>query len=116
MKDGKALIDVLFDSEGPCESLGSEIGKMVDEKQKVYGDSYSRSGEIMRILYPNGIPVEQYDDALAVIRVIDKLFRIATDKDALGESPWRDIAGYGILGSRKGTYGWTKPKVQKGDY
>jgi hypothetical protein len=34
---------------------------------------------------------------LAIIRVIDKLFRIATAKKALGESPWNDIAGYGIL-------------------
>jgi len=30
---------------------------------------------------------------------VDKLFRIATDKDALGESTYRDIAGYGILGA-----------------
>jgi len=35
---------------------------------------------------------------LAMIRVIDKLFRIATKKDAFGESPWRDICGYSILG------------------
>jgi hypothetical protein len=35
---------------------------------------------------------------LAITRVIDKLFRIATKKDAFGESPWRDICGYAILG------------------
>ena len=35
---------------------------------------------------------------LAVVRIVDKLFRIATDKDAFGESPFKDIAGYGILG------------------
>jgi hypothetical protein len=29
---------------------------------------------------------------------IGKLFRIATKKDAFGESPFKDIAGYGILG------------------
>ncbi|MBW2598588.1 MAG: hypothetical protein JRC60_00445 [Deltaproteobacteria bacterium] len=39
---------------------------------------------------------------MAVTRIIDKLFRIATDKDALGESPYHDIAGYGILGAMKG--------------
>ena len=33
-----------------------------------------------------------------MVRVIDKMFRIATDKDAFGESPWRDICGYAILG------------------
>ena len=35
---------------------------------------------------------------LAMTRIIDKLFRIATHKDAFGESPFKDIAGYGILG------------------
>ena len=51
----------------------------------------------MEILYPNGISKDKYKDSLAMIRVIDKLFRIATDKDAFGESPWRDIVGYALL-------------------
>ncbi len=87
------------------ESLGKKIGVLVDEKQKVYGDSFGRSGEIMKVLYPDGIKVEDYGDALAVIRIIDKLFRIATDKDALGESPFLDIAGYGLLGAGHGLIG-----------
>lgn len=36
---------------------------------------------------------------LITVRIFDKLKRIATDRDALGESPYRDIAGYGILGA-----------------
>ena len=31
---------------------------------------------------------------LAITRVVDKLFRIANRKDAFGENPWQDIAGY----------------------
>lgn len=81
------------------QELGRRIGALVEEKQKAYGDSFGRSGEIMKVLYPDGIKVEDYGDALAVIRIVDKLFRIATDKDALGESPFMDIAGYGILGA-----------------
>ena len=42
---------------------------------------------------------EQYGDMLAITRIIDKLFRVATKKDAFGESPFKDIAGYGILGA-----------------
>jgi hypothetical protein len=52
----------------------------------------------LSVLYPSGIKPEQYTDALAIIRVIDKLFRIANNKDAFSESPWRDIAGYALLG------------------
>ena len=52
----------------------------------------------MEVLYPTGVQPHQYRDMLAVIRVIDKLFRLATRKDAFGESPWNDIAGYALLG------------------
>lgn len=78
--------------------IGREIGEMVQRKNEAYGDSFGRSGEVLRILFPKGIPIERYVDALTIVRVVDKLFRIATAKDAFGESPWKDVAGYGILG------------------
>lgn len=80
------------------KQIGEEIGSLVDEKNVAYGSSFAESYKILSVLYPNGIKPEQYTDALAIIRVIDKLFRLATKKDAFGESPWRDIAGYAILG------------------
>jgi len=81
--------------------LGESVGALVDEKQRAYGDSFGKSGQVLRILYPDGIRPEQLDDALAITRITDKLFRIATDRDALGESPWRDIAGYALLATRR---------------
>ena len=77
--------------------IAKSVAQLVVEKQEAYGDSFGRSGKVMEILYPNGIPVDKYDDALAVIRVIDKLFRVATDESAFGENPWRDIMGYALL-------------------
>src|SRR5690606_25963644 len=44
------------------EELGKEIGSLVDRKQKQYGDSYGKSGEILRVLYPNGVKPEEYGD------------------------------------------------------
>ena len=79
------------------EALGSSIGRLVEEKQKAYGDSFGKSGGVLRILYPDGIRPEQYDDALAITRILDKLFRTANHRDAFGESPGRDIVGYGLL-------------------
>ena len=81
--------------------LGERIGNTVEEKQKCYGDSFGKSGQVMRSLYPDGIPLEKLNDALTVVRVVDKLFRIATDRDALGESPWDDICGYSLLASMR---------------
>lgn len=79
------------------EKLGSEIGKLITNKQAAYGDSFHKSGEVMKQLYPNGIPVSNYVDVLAIVRIIDKLFRLATDPNWGGESPWGDIAGYSLL-------------------
>ena len=59
----------------------------------------------MAVLYPGGVKVHQYDDMLLTVRVLDKLSRIsqrgADHKDLGGESPWKDVAGYGILGAAK---------------
>lgn len=80
------------------EQIGADLGKLVAEKNKAYGDSFHKSADFLKMLYPDGVKPEQYADMLALIRVFDKQMRIATAKDALGESPWRDIAGYGVLG------------------
>ena len=77
--------------------LGREIGQLLEAKNLAYGNSFERSEDIIKILYPDGIPVQAYRDALALIRVIDKCFRIANAKGAFGEDPWRDIAGYAML-------------------
>ena len=77
--------------------LGSTIGELVAEKNAAYGDSFGRSGRVLKELYPDGITPENYNDVLTIARILDKLFRIATQKEAFGENPYRDIAGYAIL-------------------
>jgi len=79
------------------EEIGANVGKLVAGKQAAYGDSFGRAGQVLRELYPTGIAPAQYDELLTIARVLDKLFRVATDKDAYGESPWQDIAGYALL-------------------
>ena len=79
-----------------------EIGALVTEKDKAYGSSFAKAGDFLRLLYPNGLRPEQYGDALLLVRIFDKQMRIATAKDALGENPYRDIAGYGLLGATPG--------------
>lgn len=90
-------ISLDLDDKTVFEKTALEVAKLVKEKQLAYGDSFGKSGEVLRLFYPNGIPVDQYTNALAITRVVDKLFRIATDKDAFGESPWKDINGYSLL-------------------
>lgn len=83
------------------KEIGTKIGALVDEKNSAYGNSFAVSGEFLKLLYPNGITPEQYTDALLVVRMFDKMMRIANKKDAFGESPYGDLAGYSILGIHK---------------
>jgi hypothetical protein len=78
---------------------GTEIGELVAKKNAAYGSSFAKSGDFLKLLYPDGIRPDQYQDALLLVRIFDKQMRIATAKAALDENPYRDIAGYGILGS-----------------
>ena len=86
---------------GKYKELAEQIGNLVEEKNAAYGNSFEQAGEFLRLLYPNGIPPEAYGDMLCVVRIFDKLKRIATNKDAFGESPYGDIIGYGLLGLHK---------------
>jgi len=74
-----------------------ETSEIVAKKNMAYGDAVLKSGAMLELLYPNGIQPHQYTDAAAIIRVLDKLVRIATDNDPFGEDPWGDINGYSLL-------------------
>ena len=77
--------------------IAKEIGELVGEKNKAYGNSFENSSKILRILFPSGVPPVQYQDMLAIVRILDKLNRIASDKRAFDEDPWKDILGYALL-------------------
>lgn len=81
--------------------LGTRVGKLVEEKDAAYGSSVDCAGDFLKLLFPNSIQPEQYGNALLLVRIFDKMKRIATNKDAFGESPYQDIAGYGLIGLRK---------------
>jgi selenophosphate synthase len=82
------------------KQIGMDIGELVADKQTQYGDSFGRAGEVLKVLYPDGIKPEQYTDMLGITRVLDKIFRL-TEGDMGEESAWQDITGYGLLGVRK---------------
>lgn len=83
------------------DRIGAKVGGVVQEKQQAYGDSFGKSGECLRQMYPDGIKPEQYDDLLTITRILDKLFRIANNPTAFDENPYQDIVGYGLLGMKR---------------
>lgn len=101
LEQGEKVAELLGIKNVEWAALASEVGMVVDKTNAAYGDSFAKSGAFLRLLYPEGIKPDQYQDMLALIRVFDKQMRIATNPDAFGESPFRDIAGYGLLGYRE---------------
>ena len=78
------------------EDTAKAIGNLVAEKQLQYGNSFGNAGKVLKVLYPNGISVDQMEDALVVVRIVDKLFRVANNN--MGEDDaFQDITGYGLL-------------------
>ena len=83
--------------------LATGIGELVQEKNKAYGSAFDKAGDFLRVLYPDGIKPDQYKDMLCIIRVFDKLMRIATSYEGTEEKKvdaYSDLMGYGLLGLR----------------
>lgn len=94
------LVETVTEAQRKFEKIGTEIGQLVQQKNDAYGDSFKRCHRIMQELYPNGISVDQMLEALLLLRMVDKFFRIAGGKrGAFNEDAWRDLAGYGICGT-----------------
>lgn len=88
----------------PIFEAGAALGVLVSRKSAAYGDSVAKSGAILEILYPQGIPADPaaLRDLALTVRVLDKLARIAHaagSSDPMAENPWHDVAGYGLRGS-----------------
>ena len=77
--------------------LGQQVGVLLDEKRTCYGDTFDVVPQIMALLYPNGLTPAQYPDVLTVVRMVDKLCRIATGNPEDQEDSWKDLAGYSVL-------------------
>lgn len=81
--------------------LARGLGDTLARKSDAYGDSAGKVGEFLALLWPEGIAPAQYEDAMLLARIFDKAMRVATRKQAFGESPFLDIAGYGVIGMEK---------------
>lgn len=79
--------------------IAEEMSALVVAKNKSYGSSFKTSADALKLLYPDGIRPDQYQAALLFARIWDKLGRIAHAKDAFGESPYRNLVGYSLLGA-----------------
>jgi len=86
-----------FPEMATYQKLAMDIATLLQQKNAAYGSAFEKSTEILKLLYPKGIPLDSYKDVHVIVRVLDKLSRIAQNNDPFGEDPWMDICGYSIL-------------------
>jgi len=83
------------------KEITQELSVLLAEKEQAYGDAFANSSDILKLLYPEGVKVEEYKNLLYITRVLDKLSRISNNDKT--EDPFQDIAGYSILAMRQRT-------------
>jgi hypothetical protein len=83
---------------GRFPAAGLQIGLLVANKQGQYGDTISSMGPLLKVLYPDGIGHDQYDDLALIVRIMDKIGRITKGNGQGAEDAWGDLAGYALLG------------------
>jgi len=78
------------------KEIADKIGSMVEEKNVQYGDSYANTQKFLDILYPESIPVEKFSDIVCIIRIFDKLKKVAAQVESDEENPYADLIGITI--------------------
>jgi tRNA A37 threonylcarbamoyltransferase TsaD len=84
-------------AESDFHKIASDLATLLEQKNLAYGNAFAKTTQILELLYPEGIKVEQYKDIHVIVRMLDKISRIAKDNDPMGESPYQDLAGYCLL-------------------
>lgn len=80
------------------EFVAACVVKTVRDKNKEYGNAFKKVSEVLSILFPSGITSDKYHDVALLIRVLDKICRIAnTNDEGVKKDAWLDICGYALL-------------------
>lgn len=84
-------------------SLASDIGSLLQRKNIQNYHSFEKTPEILKLLYPKGVQPDQYENLLFLVRILDKVNRVAAAGQKgqhiqdVEDTTLVDIAGYAIL-------------------
>lgn len=109
-EDFSNSLDEALSKPKSFRQIATEIGQFTDMKNEAYGSSVDATYEVMKVFlkkYKNDdntytIPESLLKHILLQVRMIDKQNRVfnSPDGDKLNESPYRDLAGYSLIGIR----------------
>lgn len=70
------------------------------QKKKEYGNTDEIVVSAMKALYPAGVPLERYYEAIFTLKILEKLSRLSStslSEERLRDA-YKDVVGYGLLG------------------
>ena len=83
------------------KDIASETAEILEIKNRAYGNSFNKTTEFLKLLFPDGVVDDQYCHLMYIIRVLDKIGRIANSSLLPPEEgvvdAYKDINGYTTL-------------------
>lgn len=79
------------------KEITDKLAQLLEQKEQYYGPTYREIGDVYAQLFKSVKSIDAHD-LLAVVRILDKIFRIVHSTDGSTKlDAWSDIAGYAIL-------------------
>ena len=72
------------------KKITDDLAQILSIKDEAYGNAFDKTTQSLSLLYPNGIKVEQYKDLHVIIRMLDKISRIARGIPVGGDIEYAD--------------------------
>lgn len=88
-------------AEKSFRDIAVETAEILEIKNRAYGNSFNKTSEFLKLLFPDGVVDDQYCHLMYIIRVLDKIGRIANSSLLPPEEgiidAYKDINGYTTL-------------------
>lgn len=95
------LVNYNHMAEKSFKDIAVETAEILEIKNRAYGNSFNKTSEFLKLLFPDGVVDDQYCHLMYIIRVLDKIGRIANSSLLPPEEgiidAYKDINGYTTL-------------------
>jgi predicted transcriptional regulator len=99
LREAAKAAEKLHAKESLQETVNSAVATFVTKK-KEYGNTDEIVVSAMKALYPSGVPLERYYEAIFTLKILEKLSRLSStslSEERLRDA-YKDVVGYGLLG------------------
>jgi hypothetical protein len=79
------------------EVLAPKLVEEIKIASRQNGNSFVEATKVMKVLFPQGIAGKE-QDAFAMVRILDKMFRIANAPSETASILWQELCAYALSG------------------